>query len=173
MIPGLSDHSARIPYHFVAKIKGKREFGENRLTSPHISKMPAKDCKSHIPVMVAQTTPKSLHLCCHPTACLRPDHSSQRCRQVGDILPSPNSYQNSNPARLCTSCQSSRGLFLSPVAELLPYSSGPQQESPSRLPQESTSPGSLTLAVYPRGRGTRTFLRRKRGTLSLMSHGES
>lgn len=139
----------------------------------HISlKCLLKTVRATSQAMLTQTTPKSLHLCCHPTAYLRPDHSLQYCKQVGDILPSLSTVTKTPTQPIPHILQSSLGLFLSPVAELLPYSSGPQSESLLLQKNKGTSPVSLTLST-PGGKGSRTFLSRKQWTFkSLVSDGE-
>lgn len=102
--------------------------------------------------MLAQATPKSLHLCCHPTAYLRPDHSSQYWGQVGDILPSHNTVtktpiqpDSTHPAKAVLA------YFYHLWLSSCPTLSGPQRKSPRFLSLENkgTSPVSLALTVYP------------------------
>lgn len=82
--------SARILITLWPKLRGRENLEKTYLPLYVSLKCLLKTVRATSQAMQAQNTPKSLHLCCHPTAYLRPDHSSQYCRQVRDILPSPN-----------------------------------------------------------------------------------
>lgn len=102
----------------------------------HISlKCLLKIVRAKSQAMLAQATPKFLHLCCHPTQ-TRPQLTVFGNRQGTSclhIIQSP----KLQPSQIPHICQSNLGLFLSPVAEFLLYSSSPQRKSPRLPPLEN------------------------------------